>query len=214
MKKNTLHIPQYRKYQKIFPRSLPSPYNMYEECAGSVRAMRWRENVVNLKSDGHSHQPKGSTTETKKNKLGHTNNRVVTRILVAIIRKKKNTCCNAHWKDVCSSSSSPKPQIAIDSARSVSQMSISSAIRCTCPPSSCGVTLYLSLVVRRWCRAFLLDPLSMEENFAENVCQLIDVLRILQKSRVWRSHPVSHQSSHWSPFRVGLANVPHLPLPR
>ena len=75
------------------------------------------------------------------------------------------------------------------------------------------LTLYLSLVVRRWCRAFLFDPLSMEENFAENVCQLVDVLRIVLKSKVWRSHPVSHQSSHWSPFRVGLANVPHLHKP-
>ena len=77
-------------------------------------------------------------------------------------------------------------------------MSISFSIRC------------LSLVVRRWCRAFLFDPLSMEEDFAEDVCHLVDVLRILRKSRVWRSHPVSHQSSHWSPFRVCLANVPHL----
>ena len=75
------------------------------------------------------------------------------------------------------------------------------------------LTLYFSLVVRRWCWAFLFDTLSMEEDFAEDVCQLVDVLRILRKSKVWRSHRVSHQSSHWSPFRVGLANVPHLQKP-
>ena len=75
------------------------------------------------------------------------------------------------------------------------------------------LTLYPSLVVRRWCQAFLFGPLSMEEDFAEKVCQLLDLLRILRESRVWRSHPVSHQSSHWSPFRMGLANVPHLQKP-
>ena len=75
------------------------------------------------------------------------------------------------------------------------------------------LTLYLSLVVRRWCLAFLFDPLSMEEDFAEDVCQLGGVLRILQKSRVWRSHPVSDQSSYLSAFRLGLANVAHLQKP-
>ena len=69
------------------------------------------------------------------------------------------------------------------------------------------LTLYLSLFVRRWCRAFLFDSLSMEEDFAEDVCQLVDVLRILRNGRVWRSHPVSHESSYWSSFWVGLANV-------
>ena len=37
------------------------------------------------------------------------------------------------------------------------------------------LTLYPSLVVRRWCRAFLFDLLSMEEDCAEDVCQLADV---------------------------------------
>ena len=46
------------------------------------------------------------------------------------------------------------------------------------------LTLYLSLVVRQWCRAFLFDHLSMEEDFAEDVRQLVDVVRILWKSRV------------------------------
>ena len=73
------------------------------------------------------------------------------------------------------------------------------------------LTLYLSLVVRRWCRAFLLGPLSMDEDFAENVCQLVDTLRVFRESRVWRPHPVSHQSSHWFTFRMGLANVPTSP---
>ena len=51
------------------------------------------------------------------------------------------------------------------------------------------LTLYLSLVVRRWCRAFLFDPPSMEENFEENVCQLVDVLRSSGRAgcgfRIW-----------------------------
>ena len=62
------------------------------------------------------------------------------------------------------------------------------------------LTLHLSLVVRRWCRAFLFDPLSMEEDFAEDVCQLVDVLRILRKSRVCRSHPISHGVRTGPPF--------------
>ena len=58
----------------------------------------------------------------------------------------------------------------------------SSSSTCTCPPPSCGDARVDSV-------------------------QLDDGLRILRKSRVWRSHPVSHQSPHF------LANVPHLQQP-
>ena len=80
-------------------------------------------------------------------------------------------------------------QIAIDSARSVSQMSISYSITCICPPLSCGdarvdsvsFARCLSVVPGRPVRS----PFSMEEDFAENVCQqLVDILRILRESRI------------------------------
>ena len=128
-------------------------------------------------------------------------------------KKPVHTCCNAHWRDLCSSSSSPKPRlpsIPPGQFRRCQYRLLFGVFALRSFAAMLELTLYLSLVVRRWCRAFLFDSLSMEQDFAENVCQLVDILRILRESRVWHSHPVSYQSSHWSPFRMGLSTVPHL----
>ena len=54
----------------------------------------------------------------------------------------------------------------------------------------------------------------MEEDFAENVCQLVDVLRILRK-RAGSGVRIRYLTRvRTGPrFRVGLANVPHLQKP-
>ena len=152
----------------------------------------------------HCQHSNSRQKKTKRKKLGHTNNRVTTRILMIAMQKKLvGKTCALHR--LLQNSRLPSiPQGQFHRCQSRLPLDVL-ALR---PLAAMLETLYLSLVVRRWCRAFLFDPLSIKEDFAEDVCQLVDVLRI-----VWRSHPVSHQSSYWSPFRVGLANVPHLQKP-
>ena len=148
----------------------------------------------------------------------------------AISRREKMACQqqsrHAHLDDRCLGkkligrtccSCSPKPQIAIDSARSVSWMSISFSIRCTFPPSSCVDARVDSVSFAR-CSS-MVPGLPVRSPFDGGglcggcvpACRCF--LRILRKSMVWRSHPVSHQRSHWSSFRVGIANVPHFQKP-
>ena len=120
-----------------------------------------------------SRQPRVGNKDEEK-KLGHTNNRVVTRILMIIMQKK----------DMCSSSSSPNSQIAIDSARSVSEMSTSSPVGCTCPPLPCGDARGDSVSFAR--RSSVVPGLPVRSPFDGGLCggcvPAVDVLRILQKS--------------------------------
>ena len=102
-------------------------------------------------------EDKGEKRCVRAGRLGHTNNRVATRILVTNMDKK-----TTHWRDVCSSSSSPKkprwPSIPPGQFRRCqSRLPLDVLVLCSLA-AMLELTLYLSLVVRRWCWAFLFGP--------------------------------------------------------